>query len=150
MALRTDDRQFIIYDPNVVSSTFDALQGPALYMFGVWLQRKAAAAPSSISDNLGIVGSTLVNIGETRQRINAGLSKTDVPDELAHAQRMWDVVSRWLQDPSSVPHDEVASILDEFAGAMAYLNERTFETGTHHPRWNARLVSGQPCPTCGR
>lgn len=150
MALRTDDRQFMVYDPSTVSFVFEALNAAALVMFGAWLERRAKSAPSAISDNMGNIGSVISNIGEARQQINAGLAPNDVPDALAKSQRMWDVVARWNADPSSVPVETVEKVLDEFAGAMAYLNERTHDTGTNHPRWNSRIVSGQPCGSCGR
>jgi hypothetical protein len=150
MDLRTDDRQFVIYDPNTVTFAFQALDAAAIVMFGAWLERQAALQPSSLGGNMGVIGKALSNIGEARQQINAGLAPNDVPDELAYSQRMWDVVSQWNQNPGVVNVEEVGRILDQFAGAMAYLNQRTMDTGTNHPRWNSRIVSGQPCEECGR
>jgi hypothetical protein len=150
MVLRQDDRQFMIYDPSTVSFVFEALNAAALVMFGAWLQRVAGRSPSTIKDNLGQIGAVVANIGEARQQINAGLAPNNVPDRLVTAQRSWDAFSRWVQDPSSVSEDHIADVIDQFSGAMAYLNERTHDTGTNHPRWNSRIVSGQPCESCGR
>jgi len=150
MVLRDDLRQFTIYDPETVTAAFDALDAAALVMFGAWLERAAARVPSQARDDLGVIGTTLSNIGDARQQINAGLAPNDVPDRLVAAQRMWDVVSRWNRDPRSVPESTLVEVVDQFAGAMAYLNQRTMDTGTNHPRWNSRIVSGQPCETCGR
>ena len=150
MVLRDDLRQFTIYDPEVVTAVFDALDAASLVMFGAWLQRLAGRAPSTMRDNLGTIGTVISSVGEARQQINAGLAPNDVSDRLVAAQRSWDVVSRWLQDPSSVSQDRLNDVLDQFAGALSYLNERTHDTGTNHPRWNSRIVSGEPCESCGR
>ncbi|RKZ96524.1 MAG: hypothetical protein DRQ40_00820 [Gammaproteobacteria bacterium] len=150
MVLREDIRQYAIYKPDVVVAMFEALQAAMLVSGGARLERRAAQVPSTIRDDLGVIGSMMSEAGFARQQINAGLAPNDVPDELAKAQRMWDVFVRWEKDPSSVDFEVVKMVLNEFAGAMAYLNERTHETGTFHPRWNAGLVSGQPCESCGR
>lgn len=150
MVLRDDIRQFTIYDPETVSAVFEALDAAALVMFGAWLQKVAGRSPSTIKDNLGQIGVVVANIGEARQQINAGIAPNEVSDRLVAAQRSWDEFSRWIQDPSSVSPDHVADVIDQFSGAMAYLNERTHDTGTNHPRWNSRIVSGQPCESCGR
>ena len=147
-SLRTDDRQWTIYDPHTIDMVFKALNAASLVMFGAWLERRAASLPASLASNIGTIGSVLGNIGESRQRINAGLAPNDVPDELVHSTRNWDTFVRWLHDPSAVPLSIVESAVDELAAAMAYLNERTNDTGTHHPSWNAQLVSDQ-CK-CGR
>jgi hypothetical protein len=119
-------------------------------MFGAWLQHRAGKLPSELRDNIGVIGSALSNMGEARQQIQAGLAPNDVPDELVNAQRGLDLFMCWLQDPTSVPVEKVEEVMDEMAGAMAYMNERTHDTGTNHPRWNSRLISGQPCESCGR
>jgi len=150
MALRTDDRQWVIYNPDAIDMVFQAMQAAALVQFGAWLERRARSLPSQLQDNIGTIGKIVSDIGEARQLINAGLALNDVPDELVMAQRGWDRFNVWLRDPSLVPVSEVEDIVDQFAAAMAYLNERTHDTGTNHPRWNSRLVSGQPCGECGR
>jgi hypothetical protein len=150
MVLRSDDRQWTIYDPHTVEQVFKALEASALVMFGGWLQLKAGKMPSTLRTNVGVVGSALSDMGEARQQIQAGLAPNVVTDELVNAQRGLDVFMQWIQDPSSVPMEEVSAVMDEIAGAMAYMNERTHDTGTNHPRWNSRLVSGQPCGSCGR
>jgi len=150
MALRTDGRQWIIYKPDAVDMVFQAMQAAALVQFGAWLERRAKSLPSQLQDNIGIIGKIVSDIGEARQLINAGLAPNDVPDELVMAQRGWDRFNVWLRDPASVPMNEVADVVDQIAAALVYLNERTHDTGTNHPRWNSRLVSGQPCEECGR
>lgn len=150
MVLRTDDRQWTIYDPHTVEQVFKALEASALVMFGGWLQLKAGKMPSALRDNVGVVGSALSDMGEARQQIQAGLAPNVVTDELVNAQRGLDVFMQWVQDPSSVPIEKVSAVMDEIAGAMSYMNQRTHDTGTNHPRWNSRLVSGQPCESCGR
>ena len=150
MALRTDDRQWTIYDPNTVDMVFKALEASALVMFGGWLQQRAASLPASLASNIGTIGTVMSNIGEARQQIQAGLASNEVLDELVEAQRGWDLFVRWLHNPTSVPIDQVEGIVDQVAAAMQYMDTRTRDTGTDHPRWNSRLVSGQLCESCGR
>ncbi len=150
MALRTDDRQWLIYDPNTVDFAFRVLTSAALVSFGAALQARARRMPSAIKDNLGIIGSSLWKFGDAGQDINAGLAPNKVHDTLVGAARSWDKFNRWLEDPSSVPFDEVVDVVDQMAAAMAHMDETTQRTGTNHPRWNSRLVSGQPCESCGR
>lgn len=147
MALTQDDRQWLIYDPNTVDSVLKAIEASALVMYGAWLQGMATRLPSTLADSVGTLGVVTSKIGESRQQIQAGLSVNDVPDELVAAQRALDELAKWLQDRSTpVP----VGAIDELAGAMKYLDERTMDTGTNHPRWNSRIVSGQPCESCGR
>lgn len=150
MVLRTDPTQFMIYDPETVGLVFEALDAAALVMMGAWMQRSAAQEVRSIGDPLNNIGGIIGRIGEARQQINAGLAPNDVPDALVHAQRLWNLYAQWRANSGSVPQENVVAALDELSGAMTYLDQRTHETGTDHPRWNARMVSGQPCKTCGR
>lgn len=150
MDLRTDDRQWLIYDPHTVDMVFKALEASALITFGAWLQQRAAALPASLASNIGTIGVVMSNIGEARQQIQAGLAPNEVSDELVEAQRGWDLFVRWLQDSASVPIGQVEGVVDQIAAAMQYMDSRTHDTGTNHPRWNSRLVSGQPCKECGR
>jgi hypothetical protein len=150
VSLRTDDRQWLIYDPNTVSLVFKALEASSLVMFGGWLQRRAGSLPEALSGNVGTTGAILSKMGGARQEIHAGLAPNDVPDALVEVQRGLDLFIRWLNDPSSVPFDVVVDIMDQIAAAMAYMDQRTYDTGTNHPRWNSRLVSGDPCGECGR
>lgn len=150
VGLRTDERQFLIYDPNTVDHVFKAVEAAAVFMFGAWLQRKAALYPTQISDNMGTIGTILSKAGKKRMEIQAGLAANDVPDELVRAQRMWNIVQQWNRQPGSVPESEVVEVLDQFAGALAYLDQRNQSTGTNHPKWNSGLVSGQICESCGR
>ena len=147
--LRKDDAQFLIYDPNTVTHIAEVVQAAALVMFGAWLERRADKSTPTMRNSMGTIGVVASKWGEARKEINAGLAPNDVSDELVRATRMWDVVDRWI---SGIPTDPavVESVLEQFAGAMAYLDERTHETGTNHPRWNSRIVSGQPCKSCGR
>lgn len=150
MALRTDDRQWLIYDPESVASTFEALNAAALVMFGAWLQRPSPNVPQEMQDHLGNIGSIMFKIGEARQEINAGLAPNDVPDKLVHAQRLWNKIAVWRKDPRKLPLEIVIEAADELSAAITYLDQRTMDTGTDHPRWNSRIVSGQPCKECGR
>jgi len=150
MALRTDDRSWMIYDPASVAAAFEAMVAAALIMFGAWLQKPSANVPSELRDSLGTIGSVLFKVGEARQQINAGLAPNDVPDVLVNAQGLWNVIARWREDPRLVPMEQVVEAADQIAGALTYLDQRTMETGTDHPRWNSRIVSGQPCRECGR
>ena len=148
--LRTDPTQFMIYDPETVGLVFDALDAAALVMMGAWMTKAARTEPPSIASPLNNIGAILNRIGDARQQINAGLAPNDVPDALVHAQRLWNLYATWRDNPGSVPQENVVAALDELSGAMTYLDQRTHETGTDHPRWNARTVSGQPCDKCGR
>ncbi|KKK71706.1 hypothetical protein LCGC14_2911250 [marine sediment metagenome] len=148
--MRTDDRQFLIYDPHTVDMVFKALEASAVYMYGAWLQRRASSLPSALGDNVGTVGAILSKIGDARQQIQAGLAPNDVPDELVHAQRGWDLFVRWLHDPTSVPFNEVVDAVDQVAGAMVYVDQQTQDTGTNHPWYFSLLVAGQSCKECGR
>jgi len=150
MDLRTDSNQWIIYNPNTVDMVFRGMQAAALIHFGAALQRRAKTLPAVLSDNIGIIGKCLWQFGEAAQEVNMGLAPNEVPDELVFSARGWNEYNRWLKDPSSVPVEKVAGIVDQIAAALAYLDERTRGTGTNHPRWNSRLVSGQPCEECGR
>jgi len=150
MALRTDDRQWLIYDPHTVDMVFKACEASALVMFGAWLERRAATLPAEIASNVGKIGVVLSKIGEARQQIQAGLAPNDVPDELVEAQRGLNEFMLFLDNSSSADWERLVSSLDEIAAAMTYLDERTTSTGTNHPRWNSRLVSGQSCDKCGR
>ena len=150
MSLRTDDRQWTIYDPHTIDMVFQAMQAAALVQFGAWLEQKAGSLPTVLKDNIGTIGTVLSEIGELRQQVNAGLRRNDVPDELVAAQRGWNRFAVWLRDPSAVPMNEVVDVIDQIAAAMAYLNERAHDTGTFHPGWPAKLVTGLPCETCGR
>ncbi len=148
--LRTDSRQFMIYDPETVLLVFEALDAASIVMMGAWMRKAASTEPPSISDPLNNIGSILSRIGDSRQQINAGLTAQDVPDQLVHAQRLWNLYAKWRDNSGSVPQENLVAALDELSGAMTYLDQRTHETGTDHPRWNARAVSGQPCTKCGR
>jgi len=150
MALRTDDRQWLIYDPHTVDMVFKALEASALVMFGAWMQRRAATRPAGIASNVGRIGVVLSKIGDARQEIQAGLAPNEVPDELVEAQRGLNEFMVFLDNGSSADWGRLVSSLDEIAAAMSYLDERTQGTGTNHPRWNSRIVSGQSCETCGR
>ena len=150
MALRTDDRQWIIYDPHTVDMVFKAVEASALVMFGAWLQKIAATLPTEVAGNVGRIGVVLSKIGDARQQIQAGLASNDVPDELVEAQRGLNEFMRYLENGASADFDRMVRSLDEIAAAMTYLDERTSGTGTNHPRWNSRLVSGQSCDKCGR
>ena len=150
MALRKDDRQWMIYHPEAVAAVFEAMNAAALVMFGAWLQQTSPNVSIQMAEHLGNMGSILYRIGDARQQINAGLAPNDVPDELVHAQKAWNMVALWRQDPHSVPEETVLAALDELDGALTYLDQRTMETGTNHPRWNALLVAGQHCECCGR
>lgn len=150
MALRSDDKQWLIYDPHTVEQTFKALEASALVMFGGWLQLRAQTLPVALGGNVGSLGASLGKMGHARQQIQAGLAPNDVSDELVEAQRGLDLFVRWLRDPSSVPYEKVVDVMDQITAAIAYLSERTSETGTNHPRWNSRLVSGESCESCGR
>ncbi len=150
MALRTDDRQWIIYDPNTVDLVFKAVEASALVMFGAWLQKLAATLPAEIASNVGRIGVVLSKIGDARQQIQAGLAPNVVPDELIEAQRGLNELMLFLERNESADFDRLVRSLDEIAAAMTYLDERTADTGTNHPRWNSRIVSGQPCDKCAR
>ncbi len=150
MALRTDDRQWLIYQPDTVDLVFQAMQAAALVQFGAWLQRRARSLPSQLRGNIGTIGTAMFRIGEARQEINAGLAPNDVPDGLVEAQRGWDRFNRWLRDPTSVPIGEVADVADQVAAALAYLIERLEDQGTNHPGWSNRIALSQPCKECGR
>ncbi len=150
MALRTDDRQWLIYDPAVVAAVFDATNAASLVMFGAWLQCSSPNVPKELQDHLGNIGAILHRIGEARQEINAGLAPNDVPDELVWAQQAWNVIALWRKDPANMPIEQVVKAADELSAALTYLDQRTMETGTDHPRWNALLVAGQHCDCCGR
>ncbi len=149
MVLREDDTQWMIYRPETVAAAFDAMNAAALVFFGAWLQKEAQREPGDISEALKIIGPIMSKIGEARQQINAGLAPNDVPDVMVHAQRQWNKYAMW-RDTHSLPPEFVGDALDELAAAMAYLDERTMETGTNHPRWNSNLLTGTPCVTCGR
>ncbi len=150
MGLRQDERQWLIYDPNTVELVFKALEASALVMYGEWLQMRAKGSGSLIGESMARIGTVLSKMGDARQQIQAGLAPNDVPDELVEAQRGLDLLNRWLQNPNSVSASKVAEVVDQIAAAMTYMDERTKDTGTNHPRWNSRLVSGQPCKSCGR
>lgn len=150
MALRTDDRQWMIYDPESVAAAFEAMNAAALVMFGAWLQRLSSNTPKELEEHLGNIGSILYKIGEARQQINAGLASNDVPDELVRAQKAWDIIARWRDNHGGLPIEAVIAAADELSAALTYLDQRTMETGTDHPRWNSRIVSGIPCRECGR
>lgn len=154
MALRSDLRQWLIYDPQTVEDVLDVLEASALVMFGSWLQQRARNLPTVVGDNLGTLGSVLWEIGNARQQINAGLAPTEhlneATDTHVAAQQGWDKFVRWIQGDTSIPVEDVAAVIDEISGAAAYLHQRTTETGTNHPRWVSRLVAGRPCSSCGR
>jgi len=150
MVLRKDTKQFMIYQPDRVAAAFEALTAASYVQFGAWLQKEAARLPSALRDSVGNIGAIWSQIGEARQQINAGLAPNDVPDPLVYAQKNWDLFARWREDPNTVPYDQVVEAMEELQGAMVYLHERTKETGTNHPRWNAGLLTGTPCPSCGR
>ena len=54
--MRTDDRQWLIYDPNTVDMVFKACEASALAMFGDWMQQRAATLPSVIASTVGRSG----------------------------------------------------------------------------------------------
>ena len=150
MALRTDENSWMIYDPESVAAVFEAMNAAALVMFGAWLQKTSPNTPVELEDSLGNIGSILHKIGEARQQINAGLAPNDVPDELVRAQETWNVIARWRDDYGGMPIEAVIKAADDLSAALTYLDQRTMETGTDHPRWNSRIVSGIPCRECGR
>ena len=150
MALRTDDRSWMIHDPETVTAVFEAMNAAALVMFGAWLQRPSPNVPAKMQDHLGNMGSILYRIGEARQEINAGLAPNDVPNQLVMAQEAWNVIALWRQSPGKFPFEVAENAADELSAALTYLDQRTMETGTNHPRWNSLLVAGQHCDCCGR
>ncbi len=150
MALRTDDRSWMIHDPASVAAVFEAMNAAALVMFGAWLQKPSPNVPYKMQEHLGNIGSIMHKIGEARQQINAGLAPNDVPDELVRAQKAWDKIAVWRKDPLTGHLAAVERAADDLSAALTYLDQRTMETGTDHPRWNSRIVSGQPCGECGR
>ena len=150
MALRYDDRQWLIYDPEVCEHVLEAMTAAALVMFGGWLQQYAATLPADLRDNIGQMGTVVAEVGNARQEINAGLAPNDVPDSLVKAQRMWNVITRWRANPATTRYVDVVEAADQLAGALTYVHQRTHQTGTNHPRWNSLLVAGQPCDKCGR
>lgn len=150
MVLRTDDSQFMIYQPEKVGAAFEALNAAALVMFGAWLQQIAGKHGGAMQDHIGHIGVVMNGIGFARQQINAGKAPNDVPDDLVRAQELWDRFSQYLREPSNATYAAAVAALEELDGAITYLHERTMETGTNHPRWNSRIVSGQPCEACGR
>jgi hypothetical protein len=150
MVLREDETQFLIYQPDRVAAAFEAMNAASLVMFGAYLQRIAPQYPAAISDNLGHIGVVLSEIGFARTQINAGTAPNDIPDVLVRAQRLWDDFVKWQHDPHSQSVEAAAAAVEQLDGALSYLHERTMETGTNHPRWNSRIVSGQPCEACGR
>ncbi len=149
MVLRQDPDQFMIYDPDTCADVFKTMDAASLVMMGAWMGKAAATEPRSIADPLNNIGAIINRIGDARQQIYAGLAPNDVPDTLVHAQRLWNRYAMWRDDPGSVPQEDVVAALDELSGALTYLDQRTHETGTDHPRWNAQLVSGA-CRHCGR
>ena len=150
MALRTNDRSWMIHDPETVAAVFEAMNAAALVMFGAWLQQTSPNVSVELREHLGNMGSILYKIGEARQEINAGLASNDVPDQLVWAQEAWNVIALWRENRGGMPIEAVVKAADELSAALTYLDQRTMETGTDHPRWNSRIVSGQPCTECGR
>lgn len=150
MVLRTDDRQWTIYDPETVTAVFRAFEANALVMYGAWLQKMAARLPKSVGDNTGTAGKIVEKIGGARKQIQAGLAPNDVTDQMAHAQRLLNALDMWLDNPGSVPQEIVADAMDELAAALAYLDNRAMEHGTNHPRYTSKLISGEICESCGR
>ena len=150
MALRTDDRSWMIHDPAAVAAVFEAMNAAALVMFGAWLQRPSPNVTAKMQEHLSNMGSVLYKIGEARQQINAGLASNDVPDVLVQAQTAWNVIALWRQNPYGMPIELPEKAADDLSAALTYLDQRTMETGTDHPRWNSRIISGQPCTECGR
>ncbi len=150
MALRTDDRSWMIYDPETVTAVFEAMNAAALVMFGAWLQRPSPNVTAKMQEHLGNIGAILYKIGEARQQINAGLEPNDVPDQLVQAQTAWNIIALWRQNPYGMPIELPEQAADDISAALTYLDQRTMETGTNHPRWNALLVAGQHCDCCGR
>ncbi len=150
MVLRTDPRQWVIYDDETVTSAFRAFEANALVMYGAWLQKLAAQLPKSIGENTGIAGKIVEKIGVARKQIQAGLAPNDVTDQMAHSQRLLNALDMWIDNPGSVPQEIVAEAMDELAAALAYLDNRAMEHGTNHPRYTAKLISGEICESCGR
>jgi len=140
----------MIYDPETVAAVFEAMSAASLVMFCTWLQKPSPNVPVKMREHLGNIGSILHKIGEARQQINAGLAPNDVPYQLVMAQSAWNVIALWREDPASIPIETVERAADDISAALTYLDQRTMETGTDHPRWNSRIVSGQPCGECGR
>lgn len=139
----------MIHEPDRVGAAFEAINAAALVMFGAWLQKVSATYSGDMQDHLGHIGTVVSEVGFARQQINAGLHQ-DVPDVLVSAQRLWDEFSKFQQEPSHAAHASAVAALEQLDGALTYLHERTMETGTDHPRWNSRIVSGIPCESCGR
>ena len=153
VALRTDERSWMIYDPHTVEMVFEAASASALVGYGLYLQSPAVLQRlrnERVRRSVTEIGSVLVNIGEARQEINAGLAPNDVPDGLVEAQRGLDLFNRELQHPGSVPNEALEGVMDQIAAALVYLDQRTRDNGTNHPRWNSLLVAGASCDKCGR
>jgi len=150
MALRLDRDQFTIYQPDRVAAAFEALNAAALVMFGAWLQRAAPKFGGDLQEHAGHIGYVMKEIGFARQQINAGTAPNDVADVLVYAQGLWNDFALFLDTPNNATAAKATASLEQLDGAITYLHERTMETGTDHPRWNSRIVSGQPCEACGR
>ena len=150
MALRTDNRQWLIYNPNTVDMVFKALEASALVMYGGWLQQRARRLPSGLSGNVGTLGAILAKMGDARQQIQAGLAPNDVPDELVESQRGLDLFVRYLNGDRSVDFETVVNVIDQITAAMSYMDQRVQDTGTNHPRSYSMLVQNKPCESCGR
>lgn len=139
----------MIYQPDRVGAAFEAMNAAALVMFGAYLQKISKNYSGDLGDHLGHLGTVVSEVGFARTQINAGLHQ-DVPDVLVAAQRLWDTFVQFQHDPSSTGAIAATQALEQLDGALTYLHERTMETGTDHPRWNSRIVSGIPCEHCGR
>ena len=150
MVLRADNAQFMIYQPDRVAAAFEALNAAALVTFGAYLQNIAMQYGGDMKDHLGHIGTVMHEIGFARQQINAGRAPNDVADVLVYAQKLWNDFVEFQHDPTQVGAEKATNALEQLDGAITYLHERTMETGTDHPRWNSRIVSGIPCEHCGR
>lgn len=153
--LRVDDRQWLIHQPDTCTHVYEVMQAAAMDGFGWLLEQQARRYPANVAAPLAKIGAMLRKFGEAQQQVNAGQSTLDVPAGRRAAAESWDTFAQLQRQvaaggASTDAVDAAADALDAVAAALQYVDQRTHETGTSHPRWNARLVSGQPCPHCGR
>lgn len=132
MKLRTDERQWLIYDEPAVVAASRALELICLTVAGQWL-----AEHEDIS--LRGLGNLALKIADTRTRYGFGFMKNSTPtdEEQAATAHALEIIGYLAGD-----RDRPVVAEDELHAAAVWLNTRLKEAGVDGDGWYRHLAKG--------
>lgn len=132
MTLRTDPRQWLIYERGPVEATVRALETMALGIVGRTLAKHSSLPVRGI-------GNLMMRLAESRVRCSLGLVPgVETTDDRATATRWAIAVSNFALGDGPEPVQE----LDELHAAVVHLDSRLQSAGLTGPGWIRDLGRG--------